>query len=110
MALILVDSPITNPAVVFDKLHLEHLSISCAKTNEASATISIHMRPYFTDTNGNKVFSDRIISGNIADAYAAADALAAQGDTSLSTINEQMKQIVADFVSKLGIAGQVSKV
>jgi hypothetical protein len=95
---VILNTPIIPAVPEYDKVHLEHLIVTLEKTNYAKTQITAKLRPYYQDSNGNKIFSTDAVDILIEDAEQWITQLALQGDMRGVEANDHIKAIVAFLV------------
>lgn len=77
---ITLENPYTPPAPTYDKVHLDHLTITAEQTDYGKVQIQGRVRLYFQDENGVKIFAPDTRDIVVEDAMQLAISLAAGGD------------------------------
>jgi hypothetical protein len=96
---IVLENPFTPPTPVYDKVHLDYLTITLEKTNYSKAQIQARVRLYATDPSTNeKTFSPETRDISIADCEAFAMSLAQSGDMRGASAMNNIKELVAFLV------------
>lgn len=103
---------LTNPYVPevpqYDKIHLDHLTITLEKTDYAKTQIQARIRMYFQGEDGVKHFSSESKEIFIDDAQAWVVQLAMQGDMRGVEADNHIKAIVALLVETQTNLGSTS--
>lgn len=97
---VLLTNPYVPPSPSYDKVHLDHMTITLERTNYAKTQIQARVRLYYQDpTTGEKTFSPDTRDVVIDDGEQWATALAMQGDMRGAEAANAIRQIVALLVS-----------
>ena len=95
-----LNTPYVPPAPTYDKIHLDHLTITLERTDYAKTQIQARVRMYYQDPNtGVKTFSPDTKEVSILDAEQWVTNLAVQGDMRGVQAADAIKQIVALLVA-----------
>lgn len=96
---VVLQNPYVPAVPTYDKIHLDHITITLEKTQYAKAQIQARVRPYYQDPDtGEKSFSPDAQTIVIDDAEAFAIELAGQGDMRGVDAMNNIKAIVAFLV------------
>lgn len=97
---IILDTPFVPPAPSYDKIHLDHLTITLERTNYAKTQIQARVRLYYQDPDtGDKTFSPDTRDISITDGEQWMMSLAIQGDMRGIEVANAIKQLVALLVA-----------
>ena len=97
---VLLTTPFVPPAPSYDKVHLDHLTVTLERTTYAKTQIQARVRLYYQDpVTGDKTFAPDTRDVSILDGEQWATALAMQGDMRCVEAANAIKQIVALLVA-----------
>lgn len=102
---IIVDSPKSQPAVTFNEVHVDKLTISITDGQEAKARVAATYRLFGRDEQGIKHFAPQPYTIAIDDAFAEAVAKAQAGKPALAQALAAIEAAVAAMVTEQGIHG-----
>lgn len=95
---VVLQNPYVPAVPSYDKIHLDHLTITLERTDYAKTQIQARVRPYYQDAEGKKTFSPEAQEIFIDDADAWAAQLAGTGDMRGVTAGDHIKAIVGLLV------------
>lgn len=106
---IILETPYTPASPEYNKIHLDHLTITIEKTDYARTQIQARVRPYIQDPiTGVKTFSSAATEIVIDDAEAWATELAMAGDMRGAEAANYIKLIVSLLVETKTTFGSTS--
>ena len=95
---VILNTPYVPEVPQYDKIHLDHLTITLEKTDYAKTQIQARVRMYYQGQDGVKHFSSESKEIFINDAAAWVTQLAMQGDMRGVEADNHIKAIVALLV------------
>lgn len=102
---ITIDQPKSQPAVVFDKVHLTKLTIALTEDNISQARVLVQYKLFGRDESGKKHMAPEQYSISIDDAFAEAVAKAQAGKPALAQALAGIEAAVAALVTEQGTHG-----
>lgn len=97
---VMLNIPVTPPAPVYDKVHMDNLVITSQQTDYAKTSVSARIRLYYQDpVTGIKTFSPEAQDIQIDDAEQWATQLAMQGNMGGVSAAQKIKDILALIVN-----------